>query len=82
MAEKVEVRDYQSPVADASVEAVRCRMLPDGRMTQEDSARYLGLKEKTLAMWALQRKGPPFVRVEARVFYFKADLDAFIRGEA
>jgi hypothetical protein len=55
-------------------------MLPDGRMTREDSARYLGLKEKTLAMWALQKKGPPFVRVGGRVFYFKEDLDAFVRG--
>jgi hypothetical protein len=50
-------------------------------MSRENSARYLGLKEKTLAMWALQGKGPRFVRVGSRVFYFKNDLDAFIRGE-
>jgi hypothetical protein len=83
MVEKMERGANASPEATvASLEAVRCRVLPDGRMTREDSARYLGLKEKTLAMWALQRKGPQFVRVGGRVFYFKTDLDAFIRGEA
>ena len=64
-----------------TLETVRCRVLPDGRMSRESSALYLGLKEKTLAMWALQGKGPRFIRVGGRVFYFKNDLDAFIRGE-
>jgi hypothetical protein len=63
------------------IEQPRVRVLPDGRMTRQDSARYLGLKEKTLAMWALQKKGPRLVRVGGRVFYFKDDLDRFIRGE-
>ncbi|HXV23641.1 MAG TPA: hypothetical protein VED46_05210 [Alphaproteobacteria bacterium] len=38
------------PALDTRLETVRCRILPDGRMTREDAARYLGLKEKTLAM--------------------------------
>jgi len=57
-------------------------MLPDGRMAREDAARYLGLKDKTLAMWSLAGRGPRSVKVGGRVFYFKDDLDAFIRGEA
>lgn len=68
--------------SSASIETVRCRILPDGRMTREDASKYLGLKDKTLAMWAIMGKGPRLVRVGGRVFYFKADLDAFIRGEA
>lgn len=70
-----------SEVSLSETELVRCRVLPDGRMSRQDAARYLGLKEKTLAMWALSGKGPRSVKVGGRVFYFKADLDAFIRGE-
>ena len=64
------------------IEVPRVRVLPDGRMTREDAALYLGLKPKTLAMWAVEGRGPKSMRVGGRCFYFKADLDAFIRGEA
>jgi len=57
-------------------------MLPDGRMTRQNSAKYIGCAEKTLAMWACEGKGPKSVKVGGRVFYFKDDLDAFIRGES
>jgi hypothetical protein len=50
-------------------------------MTREDSAAYLGMKPKTLAMWQLKGKGPRSVLVGGRRFYFKRDLDAFINGE-
>jgi hypothetical protein len=56
------------------------RILPDGRMARGDAARYLGHQPKTLAMWALQGKGPRCLKVGGRVFYFKDDLDLFIRG--
>ena len=68
-------------VSVVTPETIRCRVLPDGRMTREDAATYLGLKSKTLSMWALAKKGPSFRRVGGRVFYYQADLDAFIRGE-
>ena len=64
-----------------AVEHVHVRILPDGRMTRQDAARYLGMKPKTLAMWQLDSKGPRSVRVGGRRFYFKSDLDDFIRGE-
>lgn len=67
-------------LADGGVEQVRVRILPDGRMTREDAARYLGHQPKTLAMWAISGKGPPSVKVGGRVFYYRSDLDAFIRG--
>ena len=63
------------------VEHVAVRILPDGRMTREDAARYLGMRPKTLAMWTLAGKGPRSILVGGRRFYFLADLDAFIRGE-
>lgn len=55
-------------------------ILLDGRMTRRDAAAYLGLSEKTLAMYASRKTGPKFVK-PGRTFYFKDDLDAWIRGE-
>ena len=60
------------------IDTVPIRVLPDGRMTREDAAAYLGLKPKTLAMWAMEGKGPHICRVGGRCFYFKDELDAFI----
>jgi hypothetical protein len=51
-------------------------------MTRADAARYLGHAEKTLAMWALNGRGPRWVKVGGRIFYYLADLDTFIRGAA
>ena len=65
-----------------SVDQVRVRILPDGRMTRKDAAAYLGRKPKTLAMWELEGKGPKSVKVGGRRFYFKDVLDAYICGEA
>ena len=70
------------PVEPVDIESVTVRVLPDGRMTRRDAARYLGNAEKTLAMWEMEGKGPSSVLVGGRRFYFKDDLDAFIRGEA
>jgi len=67
---------------DGSIEQIRVRVLPDGRLKSDDAARYLGNETKTLAMWRLQGKGPRYVKVGGRVFYYRDDLDAFIRGEA
>ena len=64
-----------------TIDRVRVRILPDGRMTREDAARYLGHATKTLAMWQLQGKGPRSVLVGGKRFYFRSDLDAFIRGD-
>ena len=68
-------------VTSEAVEQIRVRVLPDGRMPRDDVAAYLGCTPKTLAMWQLQGKGPCSVRIGGRRFYYKADLDAFIRGE-
>ena len=71
----------QQPVTTSALDHVRVRILPDGRMTRQDAARYLGNKPKTLAMWELNGTGPRSVKVGGRRFYFKEVLDAYIRGE-
>ena len=68
-------------MGEIDIEKVCVRILPDGRMAREDAAVYLGLKPKTPAMWAVEGKGPRGRRVGGRVFYYKGDLDAFIRGD-
>ncbi len=67
---------------ESVIDQVRVRVLPDGRMTRKDAAKYLGKAEKTLAMWEMEKKGPQSVLVGGRRFYFKDVLDAFVRGEA
>ena len=67
--------------SDTDLEVAKVRVLPDGRMTRQNAARYLGRKPKTLAMWAVQGKGPRMTKVMGRCFYYKAVLDAFVRGE-
>jgi hypothetical protein len=64
-----------------TIEAVHVRVLPDGRMDRANAAAYLGYAPKTLAIWLGQGKGPRYVKALGRVFYYKDDLDAFLRGE-
>lgn len=70
-----------SEVSD-SLEKVRVRVLPDGRMSAADAAAYLGLDAKTLTNWRVQGKGPAHRKVGSRVFYQLEDLNRFVQGEA
>jgi hypothetical protein len=56
------------------IERVKVRVLPSGLVCRRDAARYLGRTPKTLAMWALAKKGPTPVHVEGRVFYRYEEL--------
>ncbi len=66
---------------DLAIERVRVRVLPDGRMDRENTAKYLGKKVKTLAMWAWSGTGPPFKMIGGRAYYYLDDLEAYVRGE-
>ena len=67
---------------EPAVEQVRVRVLPDGRMTRRDAAKYLGIAVKTVAMWDLEDPAKlGGMKVGGRRFYYKPKLDAFIRGE-
>ena len=50
---------------------------PDGRMDGHNAVDYLGVKEKTLAMWRASGIGPRFIK-RGRIFYYKEDLDAWL----
>ncbi len=64
------------------VEPVRVRVLPNGTMDSNNSAKYLNRAPKTLAMWRMQGIGPEWTKNGGRVFYNKEALDAFMRGKA
>lgn len=54
------------------------RVLPDGRVSSNDAAKYLDLSPKTLANWRVMGKGPRWIRMGWRIQYFVADLDKLI----
>ncbi len=60
-----------------SIEMVRVKVLPDGRMSRRDAAKYLGRAPKTLAEWKTKGLGPMPLPVGGRIFYRLADLEAF-----
>lgn len=55
---------------------------PADRMDTAQAAAYLGLKNKgTLEVWrATRRYQLPYIKIAARIFYRKSDLDAFIES--
>ncbi len=68
---------------EPAVEQVRVRVLPDGRMTRRDAAKYLGIAVKTVAMWDLEDPAKlGGVKVGGRRFYYKDRLDQIIQGAA
>ena len=73
---------HNQPPEPIQIEHVTVRVLPDGRMTRRDAAKYLGVAVKTVAMWDLEdptKLGG--IKVGGRRFYFIDRLDAVIRGE-
>ncbi len=66
---------------EMAIQPINVMILPDGRMDRKNAARYLGLSVKTLAMHVSRGTGPKFIK-RGRVFYFRDDLDQWLRNEA
>lgn len=64
------------------VEAVKIRILPDGRMDSNNAAKYMNRSPKTLAMWRTQRTGPKWRKVNGRIEYTTKACDDHLYGEA
>jgi len=54
---------------------------PDGRVSRNEAARYLGFKPKTLAEWHRLGIGPKSHLVGGRRFYRLDDLKTYAEGE-
>jgi predicted DNA-binding transcriptional regulator AlpA len=44
----------------------------------KDCARTLGISERTLFRWRSSLIGPPFFRVEGRIYYNRSDIDQWM----
>jgi hypothetical protein len=67
--------------ASIAIERVTIGVLPDGLVTRDGAARYLGLAPGTLAVWATQKRGPQSVTIGGRAFYYLDDLDRYIQEQ-
>ena len=63
-----------------SLTPIKVEIFPDNRMDTRNSALYLGLSVKTLAMYRSAGTSPPFAKMSNRVFYYKADLDQWLNS--
>jgi DNA-binding transcriptional MerR regulator len=64
------------------MDEVVVRVLPDGRLSREEAAKFLGYKVRTLAEWHRLGRGPASRLVGGRRFYMIEDLRAFAQGVA
>ncbi len=54
---------------------VEVEIFPDGTMTRDNAARYLGISRHTLAAWAHLKTGPRYMKLRRKTYYRKTDLD-------
>ena len=64
-----------------TIEQVKIRVLPDGRVSRKDAAAYLGYSEKTLRQWAVDGKHLTVVKVGGRCFNYFAELQRLAKAE-
>lgn len=57
------------------------RYAPTQRMTSAEAAERMGITEGTLRVWRARGRGPVFSRFAGRIFYRKADVDAWVEQE-
>jgi hypothetical protein len=67
---------------EGSIEVVGVRVLADGRMDRVNAAKYLDRRPQTLAVWAMNGKGPQPHNVGGRVFYYLDDIDDYVAAES
>lgn len=69
------LRELRGAAVTKQIEVV---ILPNGRMNTKNASLYTGLSVATLAMHRCRGTGCPFTR-RGRIFYDRADLDAWLR---
>ena len=57
------------------------KITPDGRLTREGAAAYLGITSKTLENWYVRKEGPRCFKIGGRCFYRITDIDAYIEEQ-
>lgn len=64
-----------------SVEVVKVRVLPDGRVSRAEAAKLFDRTPKTLSEWSQKGWGPRCIHVGGRVFHDYAECLAMARGD-
>lgn len=54
--------------------------IPSSRLKGPEAAKYLGFSHSTLEKMRHEGRGPRYVKLGGRVFYRRADLDAYIEA--
>ena len=49
-----------------------------GLLSPEDLGALIGIDERTLAVWRVQKRGPDYVKLGRAVFYRKSDVSDWI----
>jgi hypothetical protein len=52
------------------------------KFNTDEAALYLGCAAGTLENWRVQRRGPMYYKPAGKVFYYKQDLDQWIKKGA
>ena len=48
------------------------------RLSERDAASFLGITQRTLQDWRLNRRGPAYIKLGRRVAYDREDLEQFL----
>lgn len=48
------------------------------RLSERDAASFLGITQRTLQDWRLNRRGPAYIKLGRRIAYDRADLERFL----
>lgn len=72
----VSATDFAMP----NLQVDKIRVLPDGRVTRPDAAKFLGYRAKTLAEWQRLGIGPKSFKVGGRRFYWIDELKDVANG--
>lgn len=64
-----------------TIDKTQVRVDALGRLDRKNAALALGKSEQTLANWCVQGAGPAHFKVNGRVYYWLADVEAYGRGE-
>lgn len=48
------------------------------RLSERDAASFLGITQRTLQDWRLNRRGPAYIKLGRRIAYDRTDLEQFL----
>ena len=72
---------HNKPPEPVQIERVRVRVLPDGRMTRNDAAKYLGVAVKTVRRWRDEGQLPPAIQLGGVIRWRPEAIESWLREQ-